>query len=158
MTCSCDLLEIQYLCRCNNNLLISACIFRPVVICQKFSTFVGAITTWNLLVPMLQRCDLLEIQYLCRCNNNVSQVVYICYHVVICQKFSTFVGAITTRKRKMLAKSSCDLLEIQYLCRCNNNQLLKYIFIDFVVICQKFSTFVGAITTPRCDGCRVRLL
>ena len=68
-------------------------------------------------------CDLLENNYLCRINNNSSSIEDVLLSVVICLKTTIFVVSTTTSIWPPLTESSCDLLENNYLCRINNNDM-----------------------------------
>ena len=72
--------------------------------------------------------------------------MFICY-VVICLKIRTFVVATTTIFNYLIGNPCCDLLENTYLCGSNNNLLICFMFICYVVICLKIRTFVVATTT-----------
>ena len=68
-------------------------------------------------------CDLLEKSYLCGINNNFIPAGLRIAGVVICLKSLTFVVSITTRRRNITCRLSCDLLEKSYLCGINNNSI-----------------------------------
>ena len=102
-------------------------------------------------------CDLLEISYLCGRINNRCFLMLRSISVVICSKFPTFVVESTTVLLGSCATSSCDLLEISYLCGRINNQAQTNNEDLKVVICSKFPTFVVESTTrlekPRFTTC-----
>ena len=91
------------------------------MICSKFPTFVVESTTARRFTYGFKGCDLLEISYLCGRINNVNLEELIDRVVVICSKFPTFVVESTTNISIVISKSSCDLLEISYLCGRINN-------------------------------------
>ena len=91
------------------------------MICLKSLTFVVSITTHLSNYLYRQGCDLLEKSYLCGINNNPRRAARGPSFVVICLKSLTFVVSITTFKRHVNERISCDLLEKSYLCGINNN-------------------------------------
>ena len=119
------------------------------------------------------RCDLLENSYLCGISNNVRHYHFCYQRVVICLKIRTFVVSATTSTNHLTDTSwlwfawkfvplwyqqqrncghthiayRCDLLENSYLCGISNNFLLKFVELNFVVICLKIRTFVVSATT-----------
>ena len=65
---------------------------------------------------MYDGCDLLRINYLCGRITNYSRIVLHCASVVICSELTTFAVESPTRLKPICARSSCDLLRINYLC------------------------------------------
>ena len=144
---SCDLLSFSYLCRTDNNIPIDYDYVRIVVICFHFPIFVVLTTT---ILQILRRDIMLWFAFIFLSLSYWQQLFSVSnkHHlVVICFHFPIFVVLTTTARNCQKTNWSCDLLSFSYLCRTDNNILMKWFLGWIVVICFHFPIFVVLTTT-----------
>ena len=120
------------------------------MICLKNRTFAVSQTTTLFQIVAFRELWFAWKIVLLQYRKQLTFVVIVLIHVVICLKNRTFAVSQTTRLTFNSARNSCDLLEKSYFCSIANNTLWIGLLTCTVVICLKNRTFaVSQTTRPR---------
>ena len=92
-------------------------------------------------------CDLLRNSYLWKVINNLHELSFVAWRVVICLEILTFERWLTTIVVFDWHGNGCDLLRNSYLWKVINNAWVRPFAFRVVVICLEILTFERWLTT-----------